>query len=545
MSQSAQSYAGAAIVLFGLLSVSGRTTASNDSLVGSGPIITISPAKPVMADPNGAAPRIESSEIIPATGTDLLDAPISSYLTNEDAAIAGKLRELVATALAQHVHNEGRSAVEAFYRDRGFAPLWIANAAPTSRAKDAIALLRGVDADALDPADYPTPSFSASAPEAMAADEIKLTNSVLTFARQAQTGRVSFARVSKNISYELRFPKPAEVLAKMVETSDIRQALDSYNPQQPGYKALKARLTRDLDQINSEATGDRISERPTVRLTANLKPVTRLDSGRRVHSREIDTVIANMERWRWLPRDLGDAYVMVNIPDYTLKVVDHDRTVWSTRIVVGKVGSMETPLLSETIKSITINPTWSVPPSIIRKEYMPALRADPEALSRIGLRVGRNQDGSLRVYQPPGDGNALGHLRFNFPNKFSVYQHDTPTKYLFARTERAYSHGCMRVQDPEKYAEVLLTISQPRESYTADRIRRSFGVVERTISLKIPIPIYVTYQTAFVDNAGNLQFREDVYGLDKVVLSSLDSRRHIVGAPIARNYRGQGTFGGP
>jgi murein L,D-transpeptidase YcbB/YkuD len=103
----------------------------------------------------------------------------------------------------------------------------------------------------------------------------------------------------------------------------------------------------------------------------------------------------------------------------------------------------------------------------------------------------------------------------------------------------------MRVQDPEKYAEVLLTISQPRESYTADRIRRSFGVVERTISLKIPIPIYVTYQTAFVDNAGNLQFREDVYGLDKVVLSSLDSRRHIVGAPIARNYRGQGTFGGP
>ena len=135
MSQSAQSYAGAAIVLFGLLSVSGRTTASNDSLVGSGPIISISPAKPVMADPNGAAPRIESSEIIPATGTDLLDAPISSYLTNEDAAIAGKLRELVATALAQHVYDEGRSAVEAFYRDRGFAPLWIANAAPPRAPK--------------------------------------------------------------------------------------------------------------------------------------------------------------------------------------------------------------------------------------------------------------------------------------------------------------------------------------------------------------------------------------------------------------------------
>src|SRR4029077_18684928 len=139
----------------------------------------------------------------------------------------------------------------------------------------------------------------------------------------------------------------------------------------------------------------------------------------------------------------GTAYVIVNIPDYSLNVVDQGRVVWATRIIVGKVGSAETPLLSESMRSITVNPTWSVPPSIIRKEYLPALRDDPEALSRIGLKVGRNQDGSLRVYQPPGDRNALGHLRFNFPNKFLVYQHDTPNKDLFARNQRAFSHGCM------------------------------------------------------------------------------------------------------
>src|SRR5262249_2323555 len=125
-----------------------------------------------------------------------------------------------------------------------------------------------------------------------------------------------------------------------------------------------------------------------------------------------DTIAANMERWRWLPRELGESYVMVNIPDYTLTVIDHGKPRWSTRIVVGKVGRMATPLLSETMKYITINPTWNVPPSIIRNEYLPALQQDPDALARIGLRVTRNKDGSIRIYQPPGERNALGRIRF-------------------------------------------------------------------------------------------------------------------------------------
>ena len=137
-------------------------------------------------------------------------------------------------------------------------------------------------------------------------------------------------------------------------------------------------------------------------------------------------------------------YVMVNIPDYTLKVVNLAKTVWSTRIVVGQPGKYATPLLAETMKYITFNPTWNVPPSIIRNEYLPALERDPSALARIGLKVGRNEDGSIRIYQPPGERNALGRIRFNFPNRFLVYQHDTPNKHLFEKTARAYSHGCMR-----------------------------------------------------------------------------------------------------
>ena len=167
-----------------------------------------------------------------------------------------------------------------------------------------------------------------------------------------------------------------------------------------------------------------------------------------------------------MPHDLGDAYVMVNVPDFTLKVVQNGKTVWQTKIVVGKVGNQATPLLTETMKYITVNPTWNVPPSIINNEYLPALARDPNALARVGLKIGRNADGSIRIFQPPGERNALGRIRFNFPNRFLVYQHDTPDKKLFNHTVRAYSHGCMRVENPDKYAEVLLGISQPEERYT-------------------------------------------------------------------------------
>jgi len=227
--------------------------------------------------------------------------------------------------------------------------------------------------------------------------------------------------------------------------------------------------------------------------------------------------------------------VVVNIPDFTLGVYKGGAPVWHTKIVVGKPGNLATPLLSETMKYLTINPTWNVPPSIIRNEYLPALERDPGALERIGLRVSNNPDGSLRVYQPPGERNALGRIRFNFPNQFLVYQHDTSDKKLFARDTRAFSHGCMRVQDPEKYAEVLLSLSQPEENFTVARIRSLYGDQERTIHLKQPIPVHVTYQTAFVGENGQLNFRHDIYGLDAATLKLMrGDERMIADTPIAR-----------
>jgi murein L,D-transpeptidase YcbB/YkuD len=265
-----------------------------------------------------------------------------------------------------------------------------------------------------------------------------------------------------------------------------------------------------------------------------------------------DIIVANLERWRWVPRDLGKSYVMVNIPDYTLRVVHDGKLLWKTKVVVGQPGK-PTPLLSADMKYITVNPTWNVPPSIIQNEYLPALQQDPQAMDRIGLKVEQNPDGTVRIYQPPGDRNALGRIRFNFPNKFLVYQHDTPDKYLFAHAKRAYSHGCMRVENPLKYGEVILGIAVPQEHYTAERLQKMFGGSEININFPNVIPDHLTYQTAFVDDDGKLQIRDDVYGRDQKLLAILKNSAERKVADIAIERKGNssstpvkmppGTFG--
>jgi hypothetical protein len=151
----------------------------------------------------------------------------------------------------------------------------------------------------------------------------------------------------------------------------------------------------------------------------------------------------------------------------------------------------------------------------------------------MGLKVSHNPDGTIHISQPPGDKNALGHIRFNFPNKFLVYQHDTPDKYMFAYDKRAFSHGCMRVFDPPKYAEVLLSLVRPGDDYTVERIRKMYGTSEMDIQFPTFIPVHLTYQTAFVDDEGKLEFRDDIYGRDKALVALLKGDdRKVADIPI-------------
>jgi murein L,D-transpeptidase YcbB/YkuD len=289
-------------------------------------------------------------------------------------------------------------------------------------------------------------------------------------------------------------------------------------------------LKYDAKVVEAVKKFQRANELP---VTGNLDSRTIKEVNGPPRDRQIEAVISNMERWRWYPRDLGNAYVIVNLPDFSLHVTHNGAQVWSTRIVIGKT-EMPTPLLSETMKYITINPTWNVPPSIVQNEYLPALQQDPTVLERMGLKLVYNRDGSVHIYQPPGEANALGRIRFNFPNRFLVYQHDTPDKHMFAHDMRAYSHGCMRVQDPAKYAEILLNIARPNENWTADKIKRMFGTGEQDIQLPAQIWVLLTYQNAFVDDAGKLQIRRDIYNVDSRTLAAIKTERGMIEPPQER-----------
>ncbi|MGE3150730.1 MAG: L,D-transpeptidase family protein, partial [Pseudorhodoplanes sp.] len=554
---------------------------------------TASVPAPQPGEAGKAAEAVKEAPKENAAAKETPATPVAATPTNETPAVAAenpvneKLRELVTTKLSKFFDRKTeRDGVTAFYTARNFAPIWADNGLPNARANAAMTYLKGVAAEGLDPADYPLPDFAkATTPEAQAEAEMRLTDSVLTFARHAQIGRVHYSRVSADILYNLVAPEPVDVLAKLAKADDVGAALASYNPPHPQYKALKAKLA-EARARKSDAGPVRIDNGPVLKITRTKakkgQPAENVfmedsrvpqlrerlglaaDAGNTTYDaaladavkafqakhglrangqltqatvnalngprrdRDADIILVNMERWRWVPRDLGRNHVVLNIPDFTLRVESAGKLVWATRVVTGKPGRMATPMLSETIKYITVNPTWNVPPSIINNEYLPALQQDPGALERIGLKVTQNNDGSIRIYQPPGERNALGRLRFNFPNKFLVYQHDTPDKHLFAHDKRAYSHGCMRVQNPDKYAEVLLGLSQPAEGWTVERIRKMYGNSEQNINLAKPIPVHITYQTAFVDDAGHLQIRDDVYGRDAPLLAALkgDDRRN-------------------
>jgi murein L,D-transpeptidase YcbB/YkuD len=445
----------------------------------------------------------------PSATTEQSTAPNTpASLDPADRAIAEKIKELLATKLETFfASKKERVATAAFYENRNLAPLWFDMGVENTRASSVIARMKNAETDGLDPGDYRIPNFGGLGPDALAEAELRLTEMVLTYARHLQAGRFPYTRVSRNIELPQAPPEPADILNLIAEAADAGQALDLFSPPQRPYRKLKAMLA-ELRAKSGSAKSD--------------------------VSRQIEIVVVNMERWRWYPRDLGDAHVLVNEPDFTFSVIRDDAPVWTTRIVIGKP-SMPTPLLSETMKYITVNPTWHVPASIVHNEYLPALAQDPTVLDRMGLRVSYS-GGEVQITQPPGDGNALGRIRFNFPNRFSVYQHDTPDKQLFGHEVRAYSHGCMRVQDPAKYAEVLLKIARPHERWTAEKIKNLFGSVEQDIQLPIPIWVHLTYQTAFVDNGGKLQIRRDVYSLDRRVITAIKSQRVIVAGESNRRH---------
>src|SRR6185312_16357983 len=220
-------------------------------------------------------------------------------------------------------------------------------------------------------------------------------------------------------------------------------------------------------------------------------------------------VIANMEMWRWEPRDMGEKRIEVNVPDFSVAALDGDSVLFQARAIVGKPET-PTPLFSSLMRTVVINPSWRVPDSIIRKEMMSKLGS----LSRRGYEV-KTVRGRLTVRQAPGEDNALGRIAFMFPNGHAIYLHDTPARELFDEETRAFSHGCIRVEDPVSLAELVLDGGASR--WTEGRIEAAFGDRERTVFLPRPLPVHIEYFTEFVDESGELQQRPDLYGWTRKV----------------------------
>ena len=229
--------------------------------------------------------------------------------------------------------------------------------------------------------------------------------------------------------------------------------------------------------------------------------------------KRIEQILINMDRMRWMPEAEGNL-LLVNIPEFTLQVFEGSKKAFSMNVVVGKEGH-NTMMFKGDLSQIVFSPYWNVTPDIIREEIMPAMAKNPNYLASHNMEVTGTSGGIPVIRQLPGEENSLGKVKFLFPNSFNIYFHDTPAKSLFSKDKRAYSHGCIRLSEPTKLAEYLLR-SQPE--WTSDKIAESMNAgVEKYVALKKSVPVIITYYTAWVDENGLLNFRDDIYGYDALL----------------------------
>jgi murein L,D-transpeptidase YcbB/YkuD len=353
-------------------------------------------------------------------------------------------------------------------------------------ARTLLGYIERIDSHGLDPADYEPTELE----QALAwGDEARLERQATqSFARLAADLAIGHVKPGRRGRYFIASdPVEPARMAVLIDTAiafgSVVSILESLAPQDREYAALRASL-------------------------ANLPP------GRDEDRRKIEV---SLERWRWLPRNLGDRHLLVNIPDYRLQVIDRDRETASHRIVVGKLQT-PTPQFSAQVTAVILNPSWHVPQSIIAESVGSLVRNRPQVARARGYTWSYS-GGGLQVTQQPGPQNALGQMKLEMANPLSIYVHDTPSKDLFERDVRAFSHGCIRTQRPFDLAEVLLQDA----GWTRAEIDGGVAARQtRRVPLARPIPVYVVYMTAVAGPEGTVRFLDDPYRLDGAIAAQLD-----------------------
>ncbi|WP_084649897.1 L,D-transpeptidase family protein [Stappia stellulata] len=528
----------------------------------------------------------------PPAGGALAPAPDPSTLLPRDPLAMAIARELSTadTLMLDAAFNAGSEdelqlGVQSFYESRLFQPLWVSEDGLNTHGELLLKAFEAARAHALDPASYDPDrlfqiAFNATGTNELAAVEVALSNSYITYANDMVAGRVKPNDVNPSLKLFPQTPDPEALLDLVEQSEDFALTLDALSPNTSNYARLKAglasyRAKAAAGGFTSVPAGDTLKPGMSDPRLAVLRErlaqqdlftagshagdvydgalVAAVELFQERHGLTVDGIIGkntlaeinvpietrieqmelNMERRRWMPDDLGARYVFVNLADQNLKVVKADKTVHTARVVVGKPYHA-TPVFSDQITYAEVNPYWTVPYSIATREYLPQLQRNPGTLQSKNIRIfsgnreidpyavnwqayGRgNFPFTLR--QDPGNGNALGRIKFMFPNKFSIYIHDTPSKSLFSRSQRSFSHGCIRTENPFDLGEVLLG----DDGWTKAKLLsvRSAGK-RRVIKLKDPVPVHLTYLTAWVNKDGSTHFRRDIYDRDKVLKKAI------------------------
>lgn len=498
-----------------------------------------------------------------------------------------------------------------FYEGRGFMPIWITETGLSNRTVQLVTILHASRMHGLIPDDYhypyliswidglnkqPQPSWSF---EEQAGLELIMTDAFVTYGSHLVQGKVDPQKIYPQWIADRRKSDVFAVLSDFVRHGDIDSAVKQLAPAHESYwQLVEAKNTLEAIIIGGGW--------PTIQYEDSLRPKTRdpsvkllrdrlaisdyvstipetpdemffdgkLEAGikkfQEDHGLEIDgvagqqtlkalnvgatdrlkQVMLNMERLRWLPHDLGNRHIMVNIAAFTLEAFENNSEKLSMKVIVGQ-SYQKTPVFSEFMTYLEINPFWNVPQKIVVEEFLPKLKTNPGyfAANKFELLSGWSDDSRRlnpyhfdwrsihpknfpgRVRQRPGANNALGRIKFMLPNPFHVYLHDTPTKSLFNKAKRAFSHGCIRVEQPQELAVFVLNDSAWSQQRIASMIQSGRRAVVR---IKDPIPVHLLYLTAWVGDSGRLNFREDLYDRDPVLWEALNNLPHEIPSTVAQ-----------
>ncbi|GAA6178657.1 L,D-transpeptidase family protein [Shimia sp. NS0008-38b] len=477
-------------------------------------------------------------------------------------------------------------ALAQFYREAAYTPVWTGQGEGyVARRKALINALANVEDHALPAARYDVDALVSQMATAKSARdlglvEVALSKAYLTYARDLTSGMLVPSRIDDGIVRKIERRDRTELLASFVENAEPKAFLRSLAPQTPEYTRLmkeKMRLQRLVSQggwgstvpVTKLEPGDKgdavvalrnrmmrmgfMSRSATASYDRDVEKA--VQAFQIAHGLESDgvagkgtiteinvsaetrlkSIMVAMERERWLTRDAIGREVLVNLTDFTAKILDDGKLTFRTRSVVGKNQSdRRSPEFSDVMEHMVINPTWNVPRSIATKEYLPMLKNNPNAVSYLRLVNGRGQtvDRSavdfsqfttrnfpFDMKQAPGNRNALGLVKFMFPNRHNIYLHDTPQKALFKREVRAYSHGCIRLQDPFDFAYALLAVQEDNpKAFFQSKLKTGR---ETRVDLVTNIPVHIIYRTAYTEAKGPVQYRRDIYGRDAKIWKAL------------------------